>query len=289
MKLLKYSMLFLFTAVLMGSCSNDDDNTPKNIEEMEDLKLVKTFTDKGYTVELFNKTGQFEVGYNKVYLRLTDNNGNYVQQASLDWMPMMTMNMGDMTHHHSCPFSNITKVDGKQTLFEAYIVFIMASDEPDNFWELTLNFTVNGQNYEVSDKISVLPSESDYRKIYTSGMASDSTMYMLALVEPSEPKIGTNDIVVGLFKMGENGNFPIVDNYLIKVDPRMPAMGNHTAPGNVDMTQGDEGFYHGKVGFSMSGYWKINMILENDLGTVIKGEPVTESNPESSLNFKLEF
>jgi hypothetical protein len=289
MKILKYGMLFLLTAIIMVSCSKDDDIIPNNPNEIENLQLVKTFTKDGYKVELFNKTGNLQVGYNQIFLRLTDKNDKYVQDASFDWMPMMTMNMGGMTHEHSCPFSEIKKVSGKQTLYEGYIVFIMASDEPDNFWDLQINFTVNGQSLQTNDTVNVISTESQYNKVYTSAMGSDGVNYMLALIEPSEPIIGTNDIVVGLFKMGENHDFPIVNGYTIKVDPRMPGMGNHSAPGNVNMTQGGDGFYHGKVGFSMSGYWKINLILENGSGTVVKGEPITEQNPESSLNLKLEF
>ena len=289
MKYLKISMLVALIAIFMVSCSKDDDITPNNINEIENLQLIKSFSKDGYTLELFNKTGKFQVGYNKLTLRLKEAGGKYVQNATIDWMPMMTMNMGGMTHQHSSPYSEISKVSGKQTLYQGYIVFIMASDEPDNYWDLHINLSVDGQNISIEDKVNVITTESQYNKVYTSGMGTDDENYMLALIEPENPIIGTNDIVVALFKKGDNHDFPIVNNYKIKVDPRMPGMGNHSAPGNVDMTQGNDGFYHGKVGFSMSGYWKINLILEDGSGTVIKGEPVTETNPESSLNFKIEF
>lgn len=289
MKILKYGMLFLFTAILMVACSSDDDVTPNNSNDIENLQLIKTFNKEDYTIELYNKTGNLQVGYNQIFLRLSDANGDYVQDASFDWMPMMRMNMDGMIHEHSCPFSEIKKVEGKQSLYEGYIVFIMASDEPDSFWDLEINFSHDGQSLRVNDKLNVISTENEYNKTYTSVMGSDGVNYMLALVEPSEPIIGTNDIQVGLFKMGEHHDFPIVDGFTIKVDPRMPGMGNHSAPGNIDMIQGSDGFYHGKVGFSMSGYWKINLILENASGTILKGEQVTEEHPESSLNFKLEF
>lgn len=288
MKNIKYGILFLLTVIFLLSCSKNNTK-PNNINEIENLQLIKTFSKDGYKIELFNNSKQLKTGYNKIYLRLTDNNGNYVKDVSFNWMPMMTMNMGGMSHEHSCPFSEIKKVAGKQTLFEGYIVFIMASDEPNNSWNLEINFTVSGQSLKISDKLNVVSTESQYNKVYTSAMGNDGVNYMLALIEPSAPIIGTNDFVAGLFKTGEDHDFPIVNGYKIKVDPRMPGMGNHSAPGNVDMTQGSDGFYHGKVGFSMSGYWKINLILENASGTVIKGEPVTEQNTESSLNFKLEF
>lgn len=289
MKFFRMTILFVLAAVVIMSCKKDKNIVPNNINEAEGLQLIKTILNNGYTVELFNKSGQLKVGYNQIYVRLTDEDGKYITTSSLNWMPLMTMNMGGMTHQHSCPFSDIQKVTGKQTLFEGYIVFIMASDGQNAYWNLKINFTSGNENIQVDDKVDVLLTESPYNKVYTSGMGSDNTTYMLALVEPQSPTNGTNDIVVALFKKGVGNDFPIVDNFKIKIDPRMPSMGNHSSTGNVDMTQGSDRFYHGKVGFSMSGYWIINLVLETGSGTTVKGEPVTGQNPESSLNFKLEF
>lgn len=289
MKTLKYSLVILLSIFLFTACSSDDDGGSDDRNEIENLLLVKTITADDVKVQLFTESGTLRVGYNKLYLRVLDSSDTPIEDAALTWMPMMTMDMGGMTHEHSTPFSEITKVAGKQTLYEGYIVFIMASDEPHSYWDLHLDFTANSRHFETSDRLMVSDTESEFNKPFASVMGNDEVSYFLALVEPSEPVIGTNDIVVALFKMGEHHDFPIVNNYTIQVDPRMPGMGNHSAPGNVAMTQASDGFYHGKVGFSMTGYWKINLILENQAGDTVKGEPVTESNPESSLHFKLEF
>jgi len=290
MKFLNISLLFLFTATLMHSLSKENENIKaENNTQVESLQIVKSFTSGDYTIELLNESGQLMVGYNKIHLRLTAANANSLNPDSLSWMPMMTMKKGDMTHQHSCPFSEITKVPGKDNLYEGYIVFIMPSDEPNNYWDLKISFKLGGQNFESKEQLQVISTQTDYAKVFTSGIGSDAQTYFLALVEPTAPKIGTNDIVVALFKKAATGDFPIVDNYKIKVDPRMPGMDNHSSAGNVDMLQSSDAFYHGKVGFSMSGYWKINLILEDDLGKPLKGEVVSEQNPESSLNFQLEF
>ena len=39
----------------------------------------------------------------------------------------------------------------------------------------------------------------------------------------------------------------------------------------------------------MTGYWKLNLQLTKADGTVLKGEPVTEANPASSLYHEIEF
>jgi len=277
-------------SLLFTSCSKEDDEvSPKNVNEKDNLQLIESIGNKGYIVDLLNSSGQLKVGHNKIYLRLKDSNGNAVNSTTIDWMPMMTMNMGGMPHEHSCPFSNLSKVSGQENLYEGYIVFTMASDAPNSFWNLEVKVTVDSQDVVFNDKLNVIDVNSDYNKKFTTVMGSDSVNYILALLEPTNPKIGVNDIVVALFKKGQNQDFPIVDNYTIKVDPRMPGMNNHSAPGSQDMRQESDGFYHGKVGLSMSGYWKINLILQDASDITVRGEPIKEGNLESSLNFKLEF
>jgi VCBS repeat-containing protein len=67
-------------------------------------------------------------------------------------------------------------------------------------------------------------------------------------------------------------------------------MGNHSSPNNVNAQQtAVDNFYIGKLSLTMTGYWKINLQLQNDLGTIVKGEEITDSVTESSLFFEIEF
>lgn len=85
-------------------------------------------------------------------------------------------------------------------------------------------------------------------------------------------------------------DFPLVQNYRIEVDPRMPGMGNHTSPNNVDLGyDATTGIYKGKLNFTMTGYWKINLKLENQNGELLKGEDITTEIESSSLYFEIEF
>jgi hypothetical protein len=114
--------------------------------------------------------------------------------------------------------------------------------------------------------------------------------YILAYVNPKEPKVAINDLQVVLYKMETMMSFPMVENYKITVDPRMPGMGNHSSPNNEDLTyNAATKTYNGKLSLTMTGYWRINLKLLNTNGEVLKGENVTEANPESSLYFELEF
>ncbi len=77
---------------------------------------------------------------------------------------------------------------------------------------------------------------------------------------------------------------------MISVDPRMPGMGNHSSPNNEDLVyNAGTQMYDGKLSLTMTGYWKVNLMLYNENGDVLKGETVTDTNPESSLYFDFEF
>lgn len=267
---------------LLTSCSSDDDTPITN--EIENLVKIQDLSNNEHTIELYSKTGVLEQGYNAISLRVKNNNsGEYFNNTavSVQWNPMMQM----MSMQHSCPKSEIVKTNGKQTLLNGFIVFQMASNASE-YWTLTIDYSVNGNNYSVSENIEVFPPE---KQRVTSFMGTDDTRYVLALIEPQTPTVAVNDMVAGLFKMENMMNFSVVDDYIIKIDPRMPSMGNHGSPNNVDLTQKNDGFYHGKLSLTMTGYWKINLQLLNQENEILKGEEVTTENESSSLYLEVEF
>lgn len=85
-------------------------------------------------------------------------------------------------------------------------------------------------------------------------------------------------------------SFPVVENYAIKLDPRMPSMGNHSSPNNKDLAYNSASkMYEGKLSLTMTGYWKLNLMLYNANSEMLKGEKVTEDNESSSLFLEIEF
>lgn len=277
MKFLKYALLFA-AVTIMFSCSDDDNgNEPQPIDETDGLLLTKTFENQNHKIAIYTESGKLTEGYNKIYLQLKNNDGSLITNSNFSWMPMMDMG----TMQHGAPHSDIQKVSGKQSLYEGWIVFQMAGS-----WDLSFEYSVGGSSYEMSNAIEV--QEASKRRV-TTFVGSDENNYIVALVEPSDPKVAVNDMTAAIFKMGSMHDFPIVNNYKLKIDPRMPGMGNHGSPNNVDLTQISDGFYHGKLSLTMTGYWIINLMLENQNGEILKGEEVTESNPQSSIFFEIEF
>lgn len=268
--------------VIFTSCSSDSDEIIP-VNEVADLVKIQTMENESHQVELYSTSGQLEQGYNKIFLRIKDKSDQkYVTNASIQWKPIMHME----TTQHSAPISEVTKTSATESLYEGFIVFQMA-ENPSEYWSLTLDYIVNGENYTLTDSIAVPASQ---RKRVTVFTGTDGIKYILALIDPASPKVATNNISMGVFKMENMMTFPVVNGYKVKIDPRMPSMGNHSSPNNVDLVQSQEDhLYFGELTLTMTGYWKINLQLENKLGEIVKGEPVTDSNEASTLFLELEF
>jgi hypothetical protein len=278
---LKKSILLLLAVLAFASCSSDS-NEP-TVNELEGLNKFQEITNTTHTIELYKHSGGLEQGFNEVAFRIKDNaTGEYVKNATASWMPVM--HMTSMTH--SCPKSEIEKKSTEGTLYEGYLVFQMAQNATE-FWDLKIDYTIKGTAYSVTFKIDVPASTK--RRINTF-KATDGTKYIVAYVEPHHPKVAVNDVEVAIFKMQDMMTFPVADNLKLKIDPRMPSMGNHSSPNNVDLAQAVAGqLYKGKMALTMTGYWKINLQLLNANNEVLKGEAITDAVPASSIYFEIEF
>lgn len=281
---IKNIAVILMAVIAMTSCSSSDDTTTTPaVNELEGLTKFQEITNTTHTIELYKHMESLEQGYNEISLRIKDNATNdYVKNATIDWMPIMHMAM----MNHSCPKSEVKKVTSEGTLYEGYIVFQMPQNETE-YWDLKLDYSINGINYSATADLDVPASEQ--QKV-TSFMGTDGTRYILAYVEPHHPKVAVNDISALVFKMQDMMTFSMVNNYTIKIDPRMPSMGNHGSPNNVDLTQSTAGeMYNGKMSLTMTGYWRINLQLLNANQEVLKGEAITDEVTESSIYFEVEF
>lgn len=284
MKKLTYIFAILILSILTISCSSDDDNTPVEINPVEGLIMIYEIEATDHTIQIYSEKPNLEVGYNEISFRVKDLASNqFVSNLSPSWMPMMHME----TMAHAAPYSMLTNAE-ESTVYKGHIVFQMASNATE-YWELTLNYNLNGiakqevVNIEVNKPIDGLKKT----QVFT---ASDNTRYVLAYVNPKEPEVAVNNMQAVLYKMETMMSFPVVENYKITVDPRMPGMGNHSSPNNEDLIyNASTKTYDGKLSLTMTGYWKINLKLLNENGEVLKGEDVTEANPESSLFFEIEF
>lgn len=279
---LQYIYPIILLVLFSVACSEDDaEYFP--INELEGLTKIQELSNDSHVVELYSKSGTLSTGYNVVSVRIKNlSNNTYVENAEITWLPVMQM----PTMNHSCPKSDPLQVTNRNTLYQGFMIYQMTNSDGSG-WSLTIDYTIDDVSYSVSSELMVF--QSNLQNV-SSFMGSDDSRYVVALIEPEAPIIGINEMVVGVYKMETMMSFPVVESYLLTLDPRMPGMGNHSSPNNTDLTYQTEGeLYQGNLSLTMTGYWVLNLKLLNEVGEVLKGEDVTEDNTQSSLYFELEF
>ncbi|WP_350284865.1 hypothetical protein [uncultured Croceitalea sp.] len=284
MKTIQSIFLALLVSFIFFSCDNDSDD-PIIIDEnpLAEFNLLTNIKANDHTIEVYSEQEQYTIGYNEFFFRIKDNvTGSYIADATISMNPIMHMT----SMMHSCPKSEITKTTDA-TVYKGFSVFQMPGNT-DEYWDLNLEYSFNGQTFDASERIEV-KSPTDDKKRVNVFTGTDEARYVLAMM-PMEPKVAINDFSAMLFKMENMMTFPAVEGYTVSIDPRMPGMGNHSSPNNEDLTfDASSNMYNGKLSLTMTGYWKINLKVMNTSGDVLKGEDITDENESSSLFFEMEF
>ena len=98
---------------------------------------------------------------------------------------------------------------------------------------------------------------------------TDSLSYFITLVEPMHPEVGLNDIEITIHVKETMMAFPPVEDLIIEMVPTMPSMG-HGSPNNENPVHTAYGHYLGKVNFTMTGDWRIDLTISDELNIIAK-------------------
>lgn len=267
-------MAFAILSFALISCEKETNDNNK-------IKKVQEINNDNYIVELYTETGKLQTGYNEIFIKVKEKNtGNYIKNININWYPEMQM----MDKKHSCPRSSVEKVDGETFLQKGYIIFQMAGNAMEH-WNLTITLN-DGEQTIITEQINV--QAATYKNVATFKDTISGKKYVIALIQPQKPTVATNDLSFGLFEMESMSNFLPVTNFTILFDPRMPSMENHSSPNNTQPSYNNiDGFYQGKLSLTMTGEWKLNLIIKNAVGDIIQGNVVTNTE-DSNLYLMLE-
>jgi YtkA-like len=215
------------------------------------------------------------MGYNKLTVALYDSTNLKVKivDAHIHFMPVMTMGTGEMAMKHSTPVENPDKVPVND-LFPGAIAFVMPTAMSGS-WKLTVqvhNHKIDKEG-EAEFDINVGNPSPSVMSVFTS-QSADSSKLVLSLVKPTAPKVGINDIEFTIHRKVSMMDWPADDSYSIEISPEMPSMG-HGSPNNVNPLNTGNGHYKGKVNFTMTGEWRINLLIKKGGITISKNASFT--------------
>ena len=250
-----------------------------------EFKEAYSFEKNGLKVSVQALNGTLTKGYNELRLKVYNKENNAeINSAALGFLPILNDAQGNQV---SCPHRYQLVYNSAEKFYAAYAVFTELSSS-ENKWDLYLRLKVGNQEVLIKEPITV-KEQTNKNLNMVSFFGNDDEQYFIALLGPRAPKVAENNLQAGIYKYNKpstpaNGTFPDpsqfnyseVKGFTLKLDPRMPepSMGNHSSPNNKDLVQGDDGFYHGVVNYTMTGNWTLNFIFMNQNGKILKGTEV---------------
>lgn len=256
-KMKKYFIYFLFAFVtstaFLISCGKDEVPVPED-PTAGLSKLAEGYaTGAAAKVQVYMKETSVTSGYTKFYIQLLDSTtGNRIEDAHIQLTPMM--DMGTMTH--SSPYENPASEEAVNHLFPCSVTFIMSS--MGGTWTLKVNVHNHSNNKEGAFTFPLTVTEPAKSKQKSFTAQHNGAKYFISLIEPSKPKVGINDMEIAIYKKASMTSWPADSSLSVTLTPEMPTMG-HGSPNNVNPVHTGNGHYKGKVNFTMTGYWKLNL------------------------------
>lgn len=250
--ILKYFGLALFV-ISINACK-------KVGQELEVTPINKVKVGEAYALGAATKIqlwadAELTTGYNQFYIIALDSSSNQPKtNVVFKIKPMMTMT-GGMTMKHSCPFEEANASVTNDNLTPAVAVFSMPTSD-SGFWQMEV--TVNNKTAAVPIKVTEPPQS---KLVFTQSLA-DNSNYIVALVPIARYKIGQNDFELKINKKIDGMTYVPANDLSIEITPEMPDMG-HGSPNNADPVFVKDGHYKGKVNFTMTGYWKVNLKIKD--------------------------
>jgi hypothetical protein len=247
-----YLPIILSAAFLLNACTKEENQTIDPTAQL--VKLTEGYATGAATkVLVFTETSVINTGYTRFYLQLKDSaSGADVTQAQVMLMPMMDMG----TMKHSAPVENPASEKATDGLFQAASVFIMSSMGGSWTMTFTLKRPESGKQGSLTIPVTVTEPAKATMKSFTA--ADNGQKYFVALIEPSQPKIGINDFEIGVYRKATMMSFPADSTLNFTIEPEMPTMG-HGSPNNVNPTHARLGHFKGKVNFTMTGFWRVHL------------------------------
>lgn len=239
-------------AAVISSCSKD--NIPEPDPTLGLTKQAEGFAaGAAVKVVVYTKETSINTGYNKFYIALYDSvSGNRIEDAHIRLTPMM--NMGMM--QHSAPYENPVSEEAINHLYPCSVVFIMSS--MGGSWTVKVNVHnhLTGKEGFITIPFTVADPVKSKQNSFTA--SHNGEKYFISLIEPSSPKVGINDMEIAIYKKLSMMSFLADSSLSVILTPEMPSMG-HGSPNNVNPVHIGNGHYKGKVNFTMTGLWKLNM------------------------------
>ena len=293
MKKIKNILVAAMAAVALVSCSKDDKKEEKPVIPVAP-KTVAEQKVETYTVRLQSPTGTFVMGYNDVSLSVVDATGKEIAVEAATFTPWMDMFEGDgkggfskkIMHTHTCPHTALAK---EGNVWHSKVLFQMKT-APSGVWFGKVTFKVGGKEHK-TDRLDFTVVEQTNKalgkvhnfRVFTEGGNPKGQKHIYAVIAPEHPKVGENDLVLGIWKMQSKENFPEVEGLTVGVAVK-DATGKELS--TTTLSYKDK-FYRGKVTYPKAGAYILAYTLKDAQGNVV--QPKNDEKVDTTIATEIQF
>lgn len=279
--------------VSLLSCSKKDDDKPTPPVPPTPPTQLKTVAETKvdtYTVRLQNTSGTFVMGYNDVTLSVTDTSGKEVPVEEATFAPRMEMykkegeNSKVVDFTHTCPHTALAK---EGNVWKSQALFQMMTGTTGS-WYGIVAFKVRGEEKRIDRLDFVVKPQTNKalgtvnRFVLFSG--DKGQMHLYALVAPESPKVGENEIALGIWKMENLQNFPRVTDWTVEVSVKSK---EGTVVLSTATLRYERDFYRGKVFYPKAGEYTLSYTLKDAQGKTI--QPQDNDKKDVSIATTIQF
>lgn len=262
-----YLLLLSFIALLAFANCNKDTNEPDPVEPSpEQIIIAEEYALGAGLKVVYYAYEELFVGYNKVYFTVLDSITNEVVSGDLEISMMPMMDMGMMMH--SSPTEPL-EFNSNSKQYVGAVVYVMPSLAGDWTLTVTLNNETGDTGVAVFELMVTQPEEAKLVS-FVSNLDTNAT-YFISLIQPANPKVGENDFEILINRKASMIDWPYEPYLTVEFEPYMPAM-NHGSPNNVNPSHIGAGHYKGKVNFTMTGWWQLNMVIKDGEGSILNDD-----------------
>lgn len=264
-----FAVCFVMLSAFFLSCSKD--NMEEETGTTTKQKIAEGFAaGAGIKVELY-AVAALSTGYNELFISLSDSaSGQRIENAQITLAPLMDMG----TMKHAAPVENPSSASNSEKLFQGAVVFTMASGSM-GAWALDISVQTGSRSGAATLPVTVAEPATSRIKSFVS--KADNSKFIVAYVQPAAPKVGVNDMEIAIYKTKSGMEYPADSSLSVTLTPEMPTMG-HGSPNNVAPVHTAKGHYKGKVNFTMTGLWYLNLDF-------MQGAAVADSATFFEVNF----
>lgn len=243
--------LFAGMVFILPACS-DDEQSPNPAAGLE--KIASGYAlGAGARVDLYADESLF-AGYNRVFAALSDSvTGKPITESHIHFLPEMTM----ASMSHGCPVENPESEKAVDGLFPGSILFTMPSGDAGS-WKLQIDVHNHVNGLPGTAKFDIVVAPTSPSKVLSFKTLTEQRFY-LSYYFPKKMKVGVNDFEMIAFTL-ESGEFVPAEDLAFVLTPEMPSMG-HGSPNNVNPVHTIGSHYAGKVNFTMTGEWRLNLAI----------------------------